>query len=84
MGDRDVGHRPPPIARVVAALIAIGLPAYLVSQWEHYNTQGEWMRFGRKSGKGRALISLLDTDFAKGLEVGLIRKRRVVPSAPPG
>lgn len=57
-----------------ATLTAVGLPAYMIGTWEHYNTQGEWVRFGRKSGKGRKFLTLLDTDFAKAVQVGLMRK----------
>lgn len=57
-----------------ATLVAAGLPVYLLGTWEHYATQGEWVRFGRKSGKGRKLISLLASDFEIAVQVGLMRE----------
>ena len=55
-----------------AALLAVGLPQYLLGTWDHYNTSIGEVRLARVSGHGQRFASLLVADFNKAIEVGLI------------
>ena len=52
-------------------LAAVGLPAYMLGTWEHYATNGGYVRLGRVSGKGSKFASFPVEDFDKAISVGL-------------
>jgi len=55
-----------------ADLANVGLPAYMLGTWDHYATNGGYVRLGRVSGKGAKFASLLVADFSKAVSVGLV------------
>lgn len=54
-----------------ADLANVGLPAYMLGTWEHYATNGGYVRLGRVSGRGKKFASLLEGDFAMMVQAGL-------------
>ena len=60
-------------------LATVGLPAYMLGTWEHYATNGGYVRLGRVSGKGSKFASFLVKDFDKAVSVGLFVPRRANP-----
>lgn len=55
-----------------ADLAAVGLPAYMLGTWDHYNTTIGEARLARVSGRGRKFASLRVEDFKKAIDVGLV------------
>ena len=54
-----------------ADLANVGLPAYMLGTWDHYNTSIGEVRLARVTGKGQKFASLLVADFEKMIAVGL-------------
>ncbi len=54
-----------------ADIATVGLPKYMLGTWDHYATNGGYVRLGRVSGRGQKFASLLVADFEKMVSVGL-------------